>query len=149
MSLDRILRAMAEKERLRDRGTWRAELRDRYEPWFDELAYGFEFKDGWRTLVEHTIEQIAVVVGGPQACPDIRITRLREKFGSLTCQIRNLPDDRRRAVDAVLRAAMEKSLQTCEWCGRPGRQRDDFVAQDYWTVECDEHAGQRRGGRGR
>lgn len=131
-----------------ERGTWKDNLRQEWAPWLDELTYGIEVKPGWQVLIEETMQEIAHAVGGPQTCSKLKITRLREKFGGLTCQISGVPDDRRSAVDAILREAMEKSLRTCEWCGRPGRQRDADVVQDYWTVECDEHARQ-RGGRGR
>jgi hypothetical protein len=117
---------------------WRYVLRKRSDPWLSELHYGIECRNGWENLVAETLDEIAQAVGDPSACPELRIVRLRQKFGWLICQHRGLVGDQAAAVEAVLAAAMTRSTAVCEHCGRPGRQRDEDVAQDYWTVECDE-----------
>lgn len=140
-SLNEIIAELSEKMRLIEQGTWRGYLRARYSPWFRELTYGIDVRDGWRELVEETLERIAQAVGGLDECPELRIKRLREKFGALTMQIDGIPDDRLAAVRDVIGTAMERSLYTCEICGRPGQQGD--VEQDDWRVRCEDHWGER------
>jgi hypothetical protein len=117
---------------------WKSDLITRYAPWLDELGYGIECRDGWRDLVETTLAEIARSVGPPAECPELRLTRVRRKFGWLVCQHQGLLGDRSLAVDRVLARALARSSETCELCGKPGRQRDEDVVRDYWTVECDE-----------
>src|SRR5690606_14970072 len=115
---------LKEREKARERGTWKQVLRQQYAPWFDDLVYGFEIKDGWRAILIEAMDGIARAVGGPRTCPDLRLTRLRQEFGALSCQIQGLPDERRDAVNRVIQMASERSLRTCEWCGSPGAVRE-------------------------
>jgi hypothetical protein len=137
-SLDAILGDLMEREKERERGTWKQKLRQRYAPWFDDLVYGFELKEGWKVILGETMQSIERAVGDPRRCPDMRITRLKQEFGELTFQVRGLSDEQREAVNDVMLTASERSLRTCEWCGRPGSVRE--LAGNHWRTACDQHA---------
>src|SRR3546814_12709906 len=71
-----------EKEVLRrtlehERGTWREDLRRRFEPWFDQVAWGFRCHDGWSEIIVDLTEEIARIVGGPESPPDLRVVDVR------------------------------------------------------------------------
>lgn len=136
-SLDAILGELKEREKARERGTWKEALRQQYAPWFDDLVYGFEFKEGWRQLVTEAMEGLVQAVGGPQSCPNLRITRLRQERGRLSLQTKGLAGERREAADTVFRVAAERSLRTCERCGSPGTLRKS--AQGLRYTACDRH----------
>ena len=135
--MDTILGDLKEREKARERGTWKQALRQQYAPWFDDLVYGIEVKDGWRAILVEAMEGIARAVGGPQTCPDLRLTRLRQDFGALSCQIQGLPDGRRGAVNRVIQMASDRSLRTCEWCGSPGSVRES--GRGIRHTACDQH----------
>jgi hypothetical protein len=119
-------------------GDWTQRLRERYAPWLDDLSYGIECRDGWRSLIEATLESLIAAVGSPAECTDLRLTRIRQKFGWLVCQHEGLLGEQALAVDRVLARALACSSEACEVCGRPGRQREEDVAEDLWVVLCDE-----------
>lgn len=123
---------------------WRQKLVARYAPWFDELGYGVECRSGWRSLIEATLESLTLAIGSPKQRPDLRVTRLRQKFGSLVVQHEGLIGEEALSVDHALARALAQSLRTCEVCGKPGRQRDEDVAEDLWVVMCDECREERR-----
>src|SRR3546814_8887320 len=77
-----------EKEVLRrtlehERGTWREDLRRRFAAWFDQVAWGFRYHDGWSEIIVDLTEEIARIVGGPEGAPDLRVVDVKEKFGGL------------------------------------------------------------------
>jgi hypothetical protein len=137
-SLDAILGDLKEREKVRERGTWKQELRQQYAPWLDDLVYGFEFKEGWKAILVEAMGGIVRAVGDPQAYPSLRITRLRQELGKLSFQIQGLTDERLDAVDDAIQIASERSLRTCERCGRPGSVRESARGLRY--TACDRHA---------
>jgi len=42
---------------------WTQLLRENYAPWLDDLTYGVECPDGWRSLIEATLESLVAAVG--------------------------------------------------------------------------------------
>ena len=137
-SLDAILGDLKEREKERERGTWKQALRQRYAPWFDDLIYGFEFKEGWKAILGEAMEGLTKTIGAPQRHPELRITRLRQEFGELTFQIKGLSDQELDAAIEVIRIASDRSLRTCEWCGRPGEMRNSAGGLRY--TACERHA---------
>lgn len=121
-----------------ERGTWRAELRNRYGPWFDELDYGFAVGDGWAELLADLTAEIASIVGGPEAAPRLRVRQVKEKFGRLRVDLQGRPPRHAAALEAALRRAEGRSGQICEACGRPGRLR--ICREGIWHTACEAHA---------
>jgi hypothetical protein len=127
-----VLRRTLEHER----GTWREDLRTRFAPWFDRVAWGFRCHDGWFDIITELTEEIARIVGGPERTPDLRVVDVKEKFGGLRYYVRHVPDKHALAIAEAKQRAEERSFETCEVCGRPGR----LVQSDgYWHTACPEH----------
>lgn len=119
-------------------GTWRETLRRSYAPWFDELYWGFQCGDGWQDLVVALVAEIAARVGGPQACPGLRVVQLKEKFGTLRCYIARVPEPLAGAVQDAVLAAERRSAGVCEACGAPARLRE--TPEGFWYTTCEGHA---------
>ena len=81
------------------------------------MAFGFECGDGWFPIVDQLSADITELdkQGGP---PTIAV-QVKEKFGGLRFYIEGGTD----AVIDVIDKAEDLSLETCEVCGEPGKQR--------------------------
>jgi hypothetical protein len=121
-----------------ERGTWREALRADFAPWFDDLFWGLQCGDGWRDIICRLTAEIACIVGGPDAAPQIRIVQVKEKLGTLRYYVQDVPEVHRAAVNAAIWQAEERSAATCEACGGPGRLRE--TEEGYWYTACDSHA---------
>jgi hypothetical protein len=130
----KLRRQMAESER----GTWRAEMRSTFAPWFDALIWGFQCSDGWADLIRSLTAEIAEVVGGPASLPDLRVTQVKEKYGTLRFYILAVPASHSDAINRAIRMAEERSGRTCETCGAEGCLRE--TAGGWWYTACDGHA---------
>lgn len=128
------LREVAHQER----GTWREELRLSYAPWFDDLDLGFQCGDGWREIVTQLTGAIAVIVGGPDAAPGIRVVQVKEKLGTLRYYAWYVPEPYADAVWQAIQGAENDSARICETCGQTGRLRES--RDGYWHTACDVHA---------
>ena len=128
-----LLRRIADGER----GTWRDRLRADFAPWLDSLFWGLQCADGWASVIRALLEEIAAIVGGPDAVPEIQIEQVKEKLGTLRVYISGVPQAQAAAVHAAITAAEAKSARTCETCGRRGRLRQSRVG--YWHSACDRH----------
>lgn len=93
----------------------------------------FECGDGWRTLLEELSNALETVA---RQHPDepFAVTQLKEKFASLRVHISGLTPP---PVAALVDAAYERSLITCEFCGNPGFLRTDRV---HMRTLCDQCA---------
>jgi len=130
-----------EKEVLRrtlehERGTWREDLRRRFAPWFDELVWGFRCHDGWSGIITELTEEIARIVGGPESAPDLRVVEVKEKFGGLRYYAWCLPEAHALGIGKAKKRAYDRSFETCEICGKPGRL---VQSSGYWHTACREH----------
>lgn len=130
-----------EKEALRrtlehERGTWREDLRTRFAPWFDGLVWGFRCHDGWSRIITELTEEIARIVDGPQGAPELRVVEVKQKLGGLRYYVWHVPEKHALAVAEAKQRAEERSFETCEVCGKPGK----LVRSDgYWHTACPEH----------
>lgn len=104
----------------RERGTWRERLRASYPAWTSGLVRGFEVGDGWSAVVEDFCRSLDDVLGGEAACPDLRFTQVKQKFGlvRIYCEIADAKV--LTIVKEVIRSAEVRSSTTCEVCGEPG-----------------------------
>jgi hypothetical protein len=130
-----------EKEVLRrtlehERGTWREDLRTRFAPWFDQAVWGFRCHDGWSGIIAELTAEIARIVGGPEGAPELRVVEVKEKLGGLRYYIWHVPEKHALAVAEAKQRAEDRSFETCEVCGKPGK----LVRSDgYWHTACLEH----------
>lgn len=77
--------------------------------------WGFQCGDGWYQILDTLATQIEAT------CEDVVVTQIKEKFGALRVYTTGVSDK----VDALIREAEQKSTETCERCGAPGKIRDD------------------------
>lgn len=131
---EHLLRQVADQER----GTWREELRSSYSPWFDDLDFGFQCGDGWREIVTQLTAAIAVIVGGPDAAPGIRVVQVKEKMDTLRFYARHVPEPHADAVWQAIEGAEKRTGEICESCGRVGKLRES--SDGYGHTARDSHA---------
>lgn len=101
----------------------------RWPTWFDvdgdvrrtRMADGFAHGDGWFPLLwqlcedlEPEVQQMEKETGTP-----FRVLQVKEKFGALRFYVAHSNPD----VDLIIAAAQQRSLRTCELCGKPGSLR--------------------------
>jgi hypothetical protein len=121
-----------------DRRTWREALRADFAPWFDNLDFGFQCDDGWAYIVGALTTEIAEIVGGPEKEPRIRISQVKEKYGTLRYYVIGLPATHCDAIDRAIQRAEERSGRICEACGGDGKLRQGRFGYIY--AACDRHA---------
>lgn len=124
---------------------WRRALMDKHAHLFSSIEDGRlvtrgypAVGDGWRELLERTIERIAAAVGGePDA--SVVILQIKEKFGGI--RIYHQSKNASRAFDDKVTEAVDlaeaRSLTTCDVCGAEGKLRDKV---GWYFTRCDEHA---------
>jgi len=105
------------------------------------LQRGFECGDGWFDLIyklSQDIETIAHESGLDPGSPEWPLCRqVKQKFGSLRFVVlrnANFPD-MYELISKLRENALERSLQICEYCGKPA----DIVADGGRTIMCPEH----------
>jgi hypothetical protein len=121
-----------------ERGTWREALRADFKPWFDALDFGFQCEDGWAGIIGALTAEIAEIVGGPEKAPRLRITQVKEKYGTLRYYVLGLPAAHCDAIDRAIERAEEESGRTCEACGAAGTLRQGTFGYIY--AACDRQA---------
>src|SRR3546814_10121463 len=92
-----------------ERGTWREALRADFAPWFEDLHFGLACGDGWRAILRDLTTAIAQIVGGPDREPGLRVTQVKEKYGTLRVYVSGLPALHSDAVEAAILAAEIRS----------------------------------------
>lgn len=90
------------------------------------ICFGLECGDGWEPILRDLFEEIRQILyeeGVPQG--DYEIVQIKEKFGSLRVYDAGVRTDAaaERIWDAISRAE-DRSCKTCEFCGKPGRERN-------------------------
>ena len=90
--------------------------------------------EGWQPLIQKLHEDLTALD------PAYTVEQIKEKFGGLRYYIgfsEDRDEETTRQMDALIWAAEEQSVKTCETCGEPGSVRN----YRYWlTAACDEHA---------
>src|SRR5215212_9138644 len=56
----------------RERGTWRELLRLRYPEWTQHLQWGFQHGDGWRSVTENLLRDLAGMLGADASKLEVR-----------------------------------------------------------------------------
>lgn len=80
---------------------------------------------GWHTLAIQAIDEIEKNRGW--------IVQVKEKFGGIRIYTQGGDLE---AIDTIVRAAEEKSQQTCEECGKPGTIMD---VGGWYKTRCEDH----------
>ena len=90
-------------------------------PFFSELRYGLEVKDGWLDLLSEL--GLAVTL----QFPEVRADRVKVKFGGLRVSYPSAyhhPE-----LETLIRAAASRAVNTCEECGASPA---DLVSKRGW-----------------
>ena len=106
--------------------TW-LDLERRYHHLLSTRFRGWEVGRGWLSLVEEVLHEL------DQAAPDVRVTQVKEKLGSLRVYTE---DKMKKEVKAILRRAEARSATICEVCGEAG---DLIRADGLVRVRCHDH----------
>lgn len=78
--------------------------------------WGIECGDGWFDLINDLCHQIQAHVDSTDA-EQIIASQIKEKYGELRFYYTGSDD----AVDEMVNDAESRSVETCEYCGRPGQ----------------------------
>jgi hypothetical protein len=100
---------------------------------FNPIAFGFECGDGWAELLVELCQKIQLHLNTltSKQVENILVLQVKEKYGTLRFYV-SVHDD---VLEKYIRDAEEKSANTCEVCGKPGK-----VLGEYWLfTACDEH----------
>src|SRR3546814_20977538 len=88
---------------------------------------------------------IAQIVGGSDREPGLRVTQVKEKYGTLRVYVSGLPALHSDAVEAAILAAEIRSGEVCEVCGAEGLLRES--SGGWWHAACDDRSEERRVGK--
>ena len=89
---------------------------------------------GWRLILLELHAHLTQIV------PDYRIAQVKEKFGGLRYYIGSIPEGVFRESYDLIDEAEQRSYETCEWCGKPGREN---IKRGWVKTLCDACAAQR------
>jgi hypothetical protein len=109
----------------------------------------FECGDGWfRVLQDFIVDMDTLLYKHPNEFnawkeSEGKVSQVKEKFGELRIYLRGDFGSLRGKVLDLIDTARERSIETCEVCGEPGRTRGFQVLKTL----CDDHAGDRAEGR--
>lgn len=95
------------------------------------VCFGFDCGDGWFDIIYELCRAIQ------KDCDDsgkyqVVALQVKEKFGLLRFYVDSGSDETYRLIEA----AEEKSVETCEICGKPGKL--DQV-NGWWQTTCEKH----------
>jgi hypothetical protein len=92
--------------------------------------FGLECHDGWLPLIHEAIKEIeSIVTGNAGDLANNYVVQIKSKLGGLRIYMA-LHDIR---VNAVIKKAEQRALETCERCGEPGEQ---MVAAHWIHTTC-------------
>jgi hypothetical protein len=98
------------------------------------MARGFEHGDGWFNIVWRLCADLEPLITGfeKETGERFEVVQVKEKLGTLRFYVTHHTDTDDRIAEAQL-----ESSRACEFCGRPGRQRE---TGGWIRTLCDEHA---------
>lgn len=100
---------------------------------FQSDWYGFECKDGWYDIIEPVIKAIHehnIDMDNPQG-RYIYPEQVKEKYGTLRFYTNYVTTE----IDKLVNDAEDKSVTTCEACGKQG----ELIANRWLYTACPEH----------
>lgn len=81
--------------------------------------FGVECGEGWKDLYTPIIDEVNAYNEGKPENEKIVINQIKEKFGGLRVYLSKYTEKLEKMIDE----AEDKSFQTCEYCGKPGKTR--------------------------
>jgi hypothetical protein len=95
------------------------------------MAFGWECGKGWYPLIIELFDKLDELIRTkyPEFMVDFEISQVKEKFGGLRVYTSYGNDDIFDLIDSYA----EKSFQTCESCGEPGKLTSDH---GWYTTLC-------------
>lgn len=94
-------------------------------------CFDFSTPDGWEEIIYNYLWEII------SKCPEIKFIQIKEKFGGLRIYARNISADTSDRVNEIITLATNKSLITCDVCGKTGKLRND---NGWLRTRCLKHA---------
>lgn len=102
-----------------------------------QLQFGLESGRGWRTIIILAIREILML---PDLPDDLKITQIKEKFGSLEIYYQSkgiflngkMSDTQK--VDEIIRQYTALSCEICEKCSMAGKLRE---RGGWYSIRCD------------
>ncbi len=96
------------------------------------MCWGFTCDDGWFDLINELCAQLQTTADAGRIAQPVAM-QVKQKFGGLRFYVRGGDAE----IHALVRRAMEKSLVTCEVCGRLGATR---MSGGLVKTTCAAHA---------
>ena len=100
------------------------------------MSFGFDCGDGWFELVRDLCwdleDQLEIF-----NMPDFEVIQVKEKSGELCVGVIGVPEEYKRAITDLIKQAGNKSLVTCECCGKPGKISRHYRIPRIAYVLCD------------
>jgi hypothetical protein len=95
------------------------------------MAFGVGVDKGWREIIWEVSEKLEnIILSKPEKDQAAHhMTQCKEKFGGLRIYLSWWDDE----TNILLSEAENKSLITCEYCGKPGT----LQRTGWWRVWCD------------
>jgi hypothetical protein len=105
------------------------------------MCWGFEIGPGWMGLIYEAASKleplIVKMIDDTIKANDLqtlefipRASQIKEKYGQLAFYMTSSTDE----MDEIIRVAEDKSAETCETCGEPGKLR----GQGWYYTACDK-----------
>lgn len=95
------------------------------------MCWGFECGDGWYGIIKEAADQLEPLIQATGHPEDHTAVQIKEKYGTLCIYMSAETEE----MSKIIRAAEEKSIGTCERCGRPGRLR----GRGWYYTACAKH----------
>jgi hypothetical protein len=102
------------------------ELEERYPCLSERLSFGFEIGPGWLNLTQELCRSLEEI--RKSECPLLRLTQVKEKWGSLRVYIIG----GNQAAELAIDRAENLSRKICEQCGDPG----EIIGQGWLKARC-------------
>lgn len=96
------------------------------------MAFGFDCDKGWHPMIYELLDKIQAFVDANPEFADLQILQIKEKYASLRVYVSQYPKEIADLVDEY----ENKSLETCELCGKSGKVRS---CGHWYKTLCEEH----------
>jgi len=91
----------------------------------------FDCGDGWFNILYDLSKKIQKLINNKKISKDFRVHQIKEKFGFLHYYTNFSTNE----LDELISQAEEKSMITCEQCGKSGKIRD--IGGHWYMTLCD------------
>lgn len=93
------------------------------------MAWGMTCGDGWYEIIDELCEKLEPY--------GVVAAQVKEKFGGLRFYLNAIPSEKWDEIHALVNKAERKSLETCEYCGKPGERKGKMWVKTV-CPECEE-----------